>query len=408
MKNRTNIEIPVGELKPYENNARTHSAEQIDQIAASIKEFGFTNPVLVTEDKTLIAGHGRVLAAVKLGLATVPAVMISGLSTAQKKALVLADNKIALNAGWDNKLLELELKDLASLGFSLDLTGFTGLEIGKLTGLGAPVVDEDEIPPLPAKPRSVLGDLWVLGPHRVKCGDSTDADVVADLLRDDKPNLMVTDPPYGVEYDADWRNKRVRPDGKAIGGRAVGKVLNDDRADWRETWALFPGKIAYVWCASLHSHTVADSLIICDFALRSQIIWAKSNFAISRSDYHWQHEPCWYAVRGTGNWTGDRKQTTVWNIDKPQKSETGHSTQKPVECMRGPIMNNSAPGDFIYDPFLGSGTTVIAAETSGRHALGIELNPAYVDVIVKRWEDLTGLKATHAVTGEMFNMEKAA
>jgi DNA modification methylase len=215
---------------------------------------------------------------------------------------------------------------------------------------------------------------------------------------------MVTDPPYGVEYDADWRNKAMRADGTAIAGRATGKVLNDDKADWREAWALFPGDVAYVWHAGLFAGVVADSLVACDFKLRSQIIWAKSNFAIGRGDYHWHHEPCWYAVREgkTGHYGGDRKQTTLWQIAKPQKSETGHSTQKPVECMKKPIENNSSPGQAVYEPFSGSGTTIIAAEQTGRCCYAIELNPAYVDVAVKRWQEFTGQQATLEATGETF------
>ena len=234
------------------------------------------------------------------------------------------------------------------------------------------------------------------------CGNSTSADDVKKLLGMAKPHLMVTDPPYGVEYDAEWRKER----GISNGG-AFGKVLNDDKADWREAWALFPGHIAYVWHADLRANSVFDSLIACDFKMRAQIIWAKNSLVMGRGDYHFQHEPCWYAVKGKGNWTGDRKQTTLWEIDKPQKSETGHSTQKPVECMRRPIVNNSAIGDCVYDPFLGSGTTVIAAQTTERQCYGMELNPAYVDIAVRRWQDFTGKKAVHAETGQLFDDRKA-
>ncbi len=402
---RKNVELPIKSIVFTPNNARTHSAEQVDQIVASIKEFGFTNPVLVDETLTLIAGNGRVMAATKMGLPVVPAVMLEGLSAAQKRALVLADNKLALNAGWDDDILAAELSGIAAMGFNMDLTGFTGLEIGKISGLGTAEVAEDDLPEPPVVPVSVLGDIWQCGPHRVACGSSTDAHVVEALLAGAKPNIMVTDPPYGVEYDADWRNKAMRADGSAIHGRAVGKVLNDDRADWREAWALFPGNIAYVWHAGNMAGIVQESLEVTGFKTRAQIIWAKNNFAIGRGDYHWQHEPCWYAVKNKGNWTGDRSQTTVWNIDKPQKSETGHSTQKPVDCMRIPMLNNSAPGDIVYDPFLGSGTTVIAAETSGRICYGCELNPIYCDIIVDRWEQLSGGRAVHAVSGAPFTAD---
>ena len=251
---------------------------------------------------------------------------------------------------------------------------------------------------------SELGDVWLMGNHRLICGDSTDADCVAKLLGPVKPHLMVTDPPYGVEYDADWRNKATRADGSPIGGKAVGKVLNDERSDWREAWALFHGDVAYVWHAGLFAGAVADSLIACGFHLRAQVVWAKHQFAIGRGDYHCQHESCWYAVKKgkTGHYDGGRKQSTLWQINKPQKSETGHSTQKPVECMKRPIENNSSPGQAVYDPFLGSGTTVIAAEMTGRHCYGIELSPAYCDVIVTRFQAFSGKTAILESTGETF------
>ncbi|WP_394367202.1 DNA-methyltransferase [Prosthecodimorpha hirschii] len=201
---------------------------------------------------------------------------------------------------------------------------------------------------------------------------------------------MVTDPPYGVDYDPEWRERA----GVNTSTAAKGKVLNDDRADWREAWALFPGDVAYVWHAGLFAGTVGESLIASGFKLRSQIIWDKGQLVLSRGDYHWQHEPCWYAVRGKGHWSGDRKQTTVWAIAKPQKSETGHGTQKPVECMRRPIENNSSPGQAVYEPFSGSGTTIIAGEQSGRSVYAVELNPAYVDIAVERWQAFTGSTAT--------------
>jgi DNA modification methylase len=252
---------------------------------------------------------------------------------------------------------------------------------------------EDEVPEPPVDPITKPGDLWMLGDHRLLCGDSTKAEDVERLMAGAKADMMVTDPPYGVEYDADWRNQAKRPDGTAYGASAVGKVSNDDRADWRESWALFPGDIAYVWHADCRSPEVAESLTVCDFVIRNLIVWAKNSMVIGRGDYHHQHEPCWYVVRKgcPGRRTDDRTQTTLWQIDKPQKSETGHSTQKPVECMARPMRNHEA--ELIYDPFLGSGTTLIAAEQLGRKCYGMEISPAYCDVIVKRWETLTGKKA---------------
>ncbi|WP_457650886.1 site-specific DNA-methyltransferase [Profundibacter sp.] len=397
---------PPARLEPYSGNARTHSDEQIGQITASIEEFGFTNPILADGDGVIIAGHGRLLAAQRLGLEKVPVITLDYLTDAQRRALVIADNKIAENAGWDEEMLRVEIEALQELEFDLDLIGFSDEELddllGELDGGPEGAIDgEDDVPETPEDPVSQSGDLWILGNHRLLCGNSTVTTDVERLLGTVKPLLMVTDPPYGVEYDPGWRNKT----GASVTKR-TGKVLNDDRADWREAWALFPGDVAYVWHGALHATTVADSLIASGFNIRSQIIWAKDRLVLSRGDYHWQHEPCWYAVKktGKGHWAGDRKQTTLWQIaNKDQDAETVHGTQKPVECMRRPILNNSSPGQAVYEPFMGSGTTLIAAETTGRVCLGIELNPAYVDVAVERWQQLTGETATLEVDGRSFD-----
>jgi len=314
-------ETPIAELIPYVNNARTHSDEQITQIAASIKEFGFNNPVLTDGEKGIIAGHGRVLAAKKLKMDTVPTIPLEHLSEAQKKAYILADNKLAQNAGWDNELLSLELGGLADMGFNLDVIGFTDLEIESIFAKRTEgLTDPDEIPDEPENPVSQPGDVWILGKHRLVCGDSTDADTVAECLNGVEPHLMVTDPPYGVEYDATWRGKAGHA---TLGKNRTGVVANDTQCDWRDVWALFPGDIAYVWHGGLHSPEVAESLMACGFTLRSQIIWNKSVMAMGRGDYHWKHEPCWYAVRGAGHWTGDRKQTTVWDFASPLHNMRG-------------------------------------------------------------------------------------
>lgn len=396
----------VSDLVPYARNARTHSDEQVAQIAASIREWGWTTPVLVDEAGLIIAGHGRVMAARKLGLTEVPVMVATGWTEAQKRAYVLADNKLALNAGWDEDLLKVELGELKDGNFELDLIGFSEKELAALLADATDgLTDPDSVPDVDEQAVTILGDTWVLGKHRIRCGDSTSADDVAALLNGVHPHLMVTDPPYGVVYDPNWRNEADRANGKKLGARATGKVLNDDKADWREAWALFPGDVAYVWHAGLYAGTVAESLTACGFKLCSQIVWAKSNFAIGRGDYHWQHEPCWYAVKekGTGHYSGDRKQTTLWQIAKPSKSETGHGTQKPVDCMKRPIENNSSPGQAVYEPFSGSGTTIIAAEMTGRHCYAMELNPPYVDVAVKRWQDFTGQKAVLESNGRTFD-----
>lgn len=401
-------ERPIEALIPYAHNARTHSDAQVAQIAASIKEFGFTNPVLIDGDNGIIAGHGRVLAARKVGMATVPCIELAHLTDTQRRAYILADNKLALNAGWDVELLGLELADLQAMDFDVSLAGFDADELAELLADKTEgLTDPDEVPEAPAEPVSVLGDVWLLGKHRIVCGDSTDADVVAKCLNGVVPHLMVTDPPYGVEYDPRWREKYDQ-----FKRHAVGKVANDDNADWTEAWALFPGDVAYVWHGGLHSAAVQASLERAGFAMRAQIVWAKQHFVFSRGDYHWQHEPCWYVVRskGTGHWAGDRKQTTVWQINnhnpmggKAEDMTSGHGTQKPIECMKRPIENNSSAGQAVYEPFSGSGTTIIAAEMTGRICHAIELSPAYVDVAVTRWERFTGQQATLEADGRTFD-----
>jgi DNA modification methylase len=404
--------MPVADLVPYAGNSKDHPEEQVQRIVASIREFGFINPVLVNGRGGIIAGHGRVLAAQALGLAEVPCRRVVHLTEEQERAYRIADNKLT-ESPWLMDALKSEMEGLLAVDFDLNLLGFNEQEVAAiLAPAGNPgLSDPDDAPPVPEEPETVPGDLYILGRHRVLCGDSTVADDVALLLGDVRPGLMVTDPPYGVNYDPKWRDEW----GLGSGGMARGKVKNDDRADWRDAWALFPGAVAYVWHAGLHSHVVTDSLLASAFQIRSQIVWVKTKYPISRGHYHWQHEPCLYGVRdgqddnwrfipehevaayavkkgGTANWHGGRKQSTVWFIEH-LKCDTGHGTQKPVECMKRPIENNSDPGQSVYDPFLGSGTTLIAAEMCGRTCFGMELDPAYVDVIVKRWETFTGEKA---------------
>ena len=399
---------PIERLRPYARNARLHSDNQVAVLAANMVKFGWTMPCLISDDGELIAGHGRILAATQLSLSKIPVLRLSHLDEDHRRALRLSDNSVADMAEWDELNLGLEVIDLQALGFDTDLLGFSSEFLDGLlrAAQGVDEADngstegEDDIPEPPVTPVSVAGDLWQLGSHRLICGDSTSADVVGRLLGGVKPLLMVTDPPYGVEYDPSWRNQAG-----AAKTKRTGKVLNDDRADWREAWSLFPGDVAYIWHGALHAATVADSLIAAGFAIRSQIIWAKDRLVLSRGDYHWQHEPCWYAVRakGKGHWAGDRKQTTLWQIaNKDQDATTVHGTQKPVECMRRPILNNSSPGQAVYEPFMGSGTTLIAAETTGRLCYGVELNPVYVDVAIERWQAFTGEEAVLLDSGETF------
>jgi DNA modification methylase len=317
----------------------------------------------------VLGGNMRLKAAKDLGLKELPIILADEWTEEQKAEFLIKDNVgfgewdwNELNNDWDTEQLE---------GWGLEVPGFK---------VEAEAQEDDYEIPDEVKTDIVLGDLFEIGEHRLLCGSSTETDAVAKLLNGKEPYLMVTDPPYGVVYDASWRDDALS-NGET--GRAKGKVKNDTNADWTEAWALSPAKVAYIYHAGVFSGIVQKSLFDCDFIIRSQIIWVKSNFAISRADYHWKHEPCWYAVKkgNKGNWASDRKQTTVWEIAKPSKSETGHSTQKPVECMAKPIGNHD--GD-VYDPFLGSGTTMVASHQLKRKCYGMELDPKYCQVIIDR------------------------
>jgi DNA modification methylase len=401
--------IPIDRALSYAANARTHPDEQVAQIAASIAEFGFNVPVLLDDAGVLIAGHGRVLAARRLGLNAVPAIRLGHLTEAQARAYRIADNQIALNSGWDETLLAEELRALRAEDVDLGLLGFDQETLDRL--LDDTLLEENEAaaeaadqpaPEPPVVPVTRPGNLWVLGRHRLLCGDATSAADVARLLNGARPHLMASDPPYGVDYDPSWRN-----DAGVSATLRTGRVANDHRADWREAWALFPGDVAYVWHAGVHARTVIESLEAAGFAIRSQIVWAKPRLVLGRGDYHWQHEPCLYAVRrgATGHWQGARDQTTLWQVamvGAADDAETVHGTQKPLECMRRPIVNNSAPGEAVYDPFLGSGTTLIAAELTGRVCVALEIDPRYCDVTIERWQRLTGSDAILDGDGRRF------
>jgi len=398
--------LPIDSLIAYARNARTHSDKQVDKIVASIKEFGWTIPILIGEDHTIIAGHGRVLAAKKLKITEVPTMMAKGWSEAQKRAYVIADNKLTIDSDWNEELLKVELMDLKNSDFDLSLTGFDSKEIDSLLVYPDQASDDDaaaivdKVEECQQKWNVQLGDLYQCGNHRILCGDSTKAEDVARVLMNDKPNLMVTDPPYGVEYDPTWRDECG---GQFGGGKTVmrGSVENDNRVDWLEAWNHFKGDVAYVWNASLKSSAVLTSLESSGFIARNLIVWAKQHFTLMRHDYHWQHELCWYCVRKgkTAHWIGDRKQTTIWSIEslnaagrkgakETQEVKVGHGTQKPIECMARPIQNHDS--EFVYEPFSGSGTTLIACEQLNRKCLAIELNPSYVSVALERFFVLTG------------------
>ena len=382
-------QVPVAELHLDPANARLHSQRNLEAIKGSLQRFGQQKPIVVDADNVVRAGNGTLQAAKALGWEEI-SVVRSELIGPEMTAFTIADNRTAELAEWDEETLARTLEALSE-DIPTNDTGFSSDEMqGMLDSLRGPIeVEEDEVPEPPEEPITQPGDLWTLGEHRVLCGDATSPDDVECLLDGAEPRLMVTDPPYGVEYDPEWR---VLAEGIANTGEfaGLGKVENDTRADWREAWALFPGKVAYVWHAGVHASIVAESLQ--GFDIRAQIIWAKTKAPISRGAYHWKHEPCWYAVRqkATAAWIGDRSQTTLWEIPTNAANDSGHGTQKPAECMARPIRNHS--GD-VYDPFLGSGTTLIAAEQLGRACYGMEISPAYCDVIVQRWENLTGQTA---------------
>lgn len=400
--------VPIGELKPHPRNSRKHDDAQVEQLRASVREFGIMRPILVDEGFTILAGHGLWMALRAEGHETVPVIRRHGLTETQKRAYVIADNKLAMNSAWDDAILRAELGELKTVGFDLKLAGFGDLEVVRFLNAGteAASANEDSVPEQQSTTVSRAGDVWICGEHRICCGDATAAEDVRRLLAGRKPVVMVTDPPYGVNYDPAWRARA----GVSLNKKKLGAVRNDDRADWREAWALFPGNVLYVWHGGLHSGTVEASIKAAGFVIRAQIIWVKDRFALSRGDYHWQHEPCWYAVREgkPGRWAGDRAQSTTWEIPAREDSGHGHGTQKPVECMRRGMLNSSGPGDLVYDPFLGSGTSVIAAETAGRACLGMELSPAYVDIAVRRWQEFTGKNATLEASGQPFDATAAA
>jgi DNA modification methylase len=373
--------IQIEKLIPYAKNARTHSDEQVAQIAASIKEFGWTNPLLVDGEKGIIAGHGRLAAARKLGMTEVPVIELAHLTNTQKKALILADNKLALNAGWDNEMLILELQELELEGFDLELTGFSPDEVNALNpkvidGL----TDEDAVPEVPEEPKTKLGDIYQLGNHRLMCGDSTSIDAVDKLMDGQKADMVFTDPPYGVDY----------------------KGINNDSRDGLEdllrsafaNYLMASKSGASIYC--FHSDRCADvfhKVFREFFHFSSMIIWAKNSLTLSQTDYQSQHEPCLYGWmnNGTHSWHSDRKQTSVWRFDKERV--VGHTTPKPVGLVERAIANSSKGGDVIIDLFGGSGSTLIACEKINRHARLMELDPKYCDVIVNRWEEFTGKKA---------------
>lgn len=423
-------QLPLDAISRYPGNPRRNAAS-VRKIADSIRQYGFKQPIVVDRDRVIIIGDGRYQAATLMDLETVPVVVADDLSEAKARALRLADNRIGEDSEWDDEKLVREIIGLSEMNFDVRNTGFEDLQLADMlsnsdlgnvlrdpddlgdqnAAAGAGADDDAALPPLVSQP----GDIWQLGSHRLACGDNRSPDLVAALLAGARPAIMVTDPPYGVSYDASWRKEAL-----GMGGDiATGKVTNDHLFDWRATWALFPGDIAYVYHASVRTAEVVASLRAVGFEVRQILVWVKSRHAIGRGHYHPKHEPLIVATRDlddlpfteahesiayvvkkgeTADWQGGRKQNTVWEIPHV-KSETGHSKQKPVEAMRRPIVNHTLPGDLVYEPFSGSGTTLIAAEITERVCYALELEPKYVDLAVRRWQSFTGKKAKLVESG---------
>lgn len=393
------ISLNINLLKGYDKNARTHSKDQIIEIANSIKNFGFNDPIEIDANHVIISGHARLEAAKQLGLNEVPVIIHDHMDDDHRKAYILAANRIAMSSSWDSKILQDELFELHEHEFDLKLTGFTGEEINEILNPVLPddgLVDEDECGDI--NDNEIItkqGDMWTLGNHRLLCGDSTNITDVEKLLSGQQPNTMITDPPYGVKYEANWRaDAKGR---KKTEREETSNLMNDDQSDWYDAYVLFPGSVAYVWHASAFTDVVMDGLRRAGFEIKQQIIWNKNIHALSRSDYHWKHEPCWYAVKkgADRNWLGGRTQMTIWDVATVQseKDKTSHPTQKPVEIYMRSINHHTNPGEYIYDPFGGSGTLIIACEKSMRRALTMELDPKFCDVIIRRWEKFSGKKA---------------
>jgi DNA modification methylase len=413
----------IEKVIPYARNSRKIPERAIDKVAASIKEFGFRVPIVVDKDGVIICGHTRLLAAKKLRLREVPVHVAENLTPAQVKAYRLMDNRSHQETDWDLELLGPELQDLRDLDFDLRLTGFDDREIDDF--LSDPGDDDraNQVPPLPEKPTSRLGDVWLLGNHRLICGDCTQAGVVTNVLGNVKPLLMVTDPPYGIELDSEWRDRAglngcgpaKASSKKRTAGYTETTISGDTRADWSEAFALVPSlQTAYVWHASVFTREVLNGLLRIGFLYPQQIIWNKGRTVLTRTHYWYQHEPAWYVRKKNAPWFGrPGDNSTVWDSPSPKfimggskEEKFDHPTQKPVELMRRPILNHMKRGEPVYDPFLGSGTTLIAAEMTGRACFGVELDPKYVDVIVQRWQDFSGQRAVLEGDGRSFEQIK--
>lgn len=406
----------IERLVPYARNPRKND-KAVDRMCASIQEFGFKVPCLVLTDGEVVDGHLRLKAARKLGLSEIPVILCDEWTPAQVKAFRLLVNRSVNWAAWDDKLLAVELEEIQGLGFNVELTGF---DVPEINGLLAASKTDDVVPPPPETATTRLGDLWLLGEHRVLCGDATNAAAVTQLLGGRKPLLMVTDPPYGVELDSEWRdraglNKHGPAEPSYMKTRTQGHtqttISGDKRADWSEAFALVPSlEVAYVFHASKFTREVLDGLLKIGFVHHQQIIWNKGRTVLTRTHYCFQHEPCWYVRKKNAPWYGKPgKNSTIWDAPSPKfirgsskERKFDHPTQKPQALMELPIRNHTRRGELVYDPFLGSGTTLMAAEAEGRICCGLELDPKFVDVIIGRWQQVTGKVATLDGSGATF------
>ena len=397
--------VAVASLIPYARNARTHSEDQVAQIAASIAEFGFTNPILTDGERGVIAGHGRLAAARKLELTEVPVIELTHLSAIQKKAYILADNRIAANAGWDDELLGVELTELKEAGFDLELMGFGDEELERLLngeGDTTGLTEDDAVPDLPVDPVSKTGDVWLLGQHRLLCGDSTVLTDVERVMNGQLADMAFTDPPYNVDYGNNAKDK-MRGKDRRIMNDALGDGFYQFLYDACVNLLIVTKGACYVCMSSSELHTLQRAWLEAGGKWSTFVIWAKNTFTLGRADYQRQYEPILYGWKeGTKHfWCGDRDQSDIWNYNKPRVNDL-HPTMKPVELVERAIKNSSKTRDIVLDLFGGSGTTLIACEKANRQARLVELDPKYVDVIVKRWEDYTGLKATRESDGQAF------
>jgi hypothetical protein len=407
----------VADLVPYRRNLKKND-KAVDRMIASIHKFGLKVPLLIRGSGEIVDGHLKLKAALKMGMTELPVILCDEWSEAQVKAFRLIVNRSATWADWDEDLVAMEMQELQSLDFDLALTGFDPVEIETFLTDESKEQSADEVPEVPAIPVTRLGDLWCCGDHRVLCGDSTSPEVVARLLGERKPLLMVSDPPFGISLDTEWRDRAGLNDcggptvKKRTSGHTQTKIIGDTRVDWSEAFALVPSlEVAYVFHASQFTREVLDGLLGIGFVHHQQIIWNKGRPVLTRTLYWFQHEPIWFVRRKNAPWYGKAgENTTVWDAPSPKLMMGGsdeekfdHPNQKPLSTYRRPILNHTRRGELIYEPFLGSGTALAAAELTGRVCCAIEIDPQYVDVSIQRWQKLAGKKAVLEGDGRTFD-----